>query len=118
MSTCIIDLKEARDLMCTAVEGGIGYWLNEDSGEGCSDIVIEKSEKFGDDNADTDEWYYISVAFTYEGRRRKVSTADMIVYAPVFSKKYPHLPIDYRHDAIGADAMFQFCAFNGEVIFG
>ena len=113
-----ITMKEARDLMCAAVEGGIGYWINEDAGEGCTDVEVVKSEKFGDDSADLDEWYYGMVSFTYEGTRHCVSTADLIIAAPVFSKKYPHLPIDYRHDAISADALFQFCAFKGEVIFG
>ena len=106
--------QQAKDILCTAIEGGgIYYWMSEE----CQNIIVDRSEKFGEESVNIDEWFYISISFEYEEKMYKVHYSDMMKKANEFIKKYPRLPIDDNHDAISADAFFQFCAFN-EIIFG
>lgn len=100
-------LETAKDLMSTAIESGIAYWVNEE----CSKVsVIRKGEG--------DNWYYARVNFTYGGKKYNVTLAGMREMADKFSTRYPHLPItSMDHDSISADAFFQYCAFQ-DIVFG
>ena len=54
--------QQAKDILCTAIEGGIFYWIREE----CENIIVDRSEKFGDRNESIDEWFYISISFEYK----------------------------------------------------
>lgn len=93
----------AKDILSTAIESGIAYWMNEDS----ENVSLKR---------DTD-LEYKSISFDLEKKHYEITPASLIKVAKEFAEKYPHLPVDDNYDACSADALFQYAAFN-EIIYG
>ena len=101
-------IENAKNLMSTAIESGISYWMNDE----CTDVDVIIKDVM------TPNRYYSRVDFKFEGKNYQVSLADMTRLADKFIKTFPHLPLgDTTHDSVSADAFFQFCAF-GDIILG
>jgi hypothetical protein len=100
--------ENAKNLMSTAIESGIAYWMNDE----CIDVEVVSKDVM------TPNRYYARVDFKFEGKKYQVSLADMVRLADKFIETFPHLPIeDMTYDSVSADAFFQYCAF-GDIFFG
>lgn len=113
-------LSDAKYVMIAAIEGGIDYWLYQDSevDDNPSNQNLIKGGDWESTESSVEESYYFGVEFDFEGKHYKVTIEDFVEKAEEFSKKFPRLPIDLdSHDALSADAFFQYCAF-GEIVFG
>ena len=126
-----LSLENARDLLVTAIEGGIAYWCNED----CENVNIERSEGWGGE--DSSLWWYTKLELDSDcmGDEMKhyVLTPETMVEKFDAWAEYCEKTMKWRWaewveamkeddlagscDAEDADCFVQFCLF-GEVVFG
>ena len=116
-----LTMDQVKDIMSTAIESGIAYWMNED----CSNVEIKKSEGFGV-SENIDDWVYLSVSFDWEDAHYDVTLEEMLDKFDAFSIEFSNEEVydgfvnrllTDNYDAGDADVYFQFCAF-GEVVYG
>ncbi len=126
-----LSLQDARDLLVTAIEGGIAYWVNED----CKNVDIGRSEGWGDE--DTELWWYTKLTFDTDcignGMKHYELTPEQMVEKFDSWAEYCKKTMEWRWDqwveameeddlagscdAEDADCFVQYCLF-GEVVFG
>jgi hypothetical protein len=124
-------IKDMRDLLRTAIEGGIAYWVNEE----CQNVSIDRSEGWGSD--DMDQWWHTKLAFDTdcigdEMEHYELTPETMLEKFDAW-KDYCQKTMKWRWeqwaealeeddlggscDAEDADCFVQYCLF-GEVVFG
>jgi len=121
--------KDAQDILSTAIESGIAYWMNEDS----TDVEINDTS----DSAGVDgEWLYTGVEFMSDVKtalpaKYKVTPEIMVEKFPAFMSfladtmrfRFKNWAIAFSDndlagmDAEDADVFFQWLCF-GEVVYG
>ena len=126
-----LTLRDARDLLITAIEGGIAYWCNDE----WQNVNIEHSTGWGGE--DTELWWYTKLEFDSDcmGDEMKhyVLTPEQMVEKFDAWAEYCEKTMKWRWaewveamkeddlagscDAEDADCFVQFCLF-GEVVFG
>ena len=126
-----LTLRDARDLLITAIEGGIAYWCNDE----WQNVNIEHSTGWGGE--DTELWWYTKLEFDSDcmGDEMKhyVLTPETMVEKFDAWAEYCEKTMKWRWaewveamkeddlagscDAEDADCFVQFCLF-GEVVFG
>lgn len=124
-----IDDEEISSLLCSAFEGGTGYWLRELDYELADGVSIDDIRR---DPEDIDQyWHWTQLVPLEEGCR--VTGHDIVDDKPVYvdrerierglqlmATKTPKHWADWRTqsgDAITGDVFLQLCIF-GEVIYG
>ena len=124
-------IKDMRDLLCTAIEGGIAYWVNEE----CQNVDIDYSEGWGGE--DMEQWWHTKLAFDSdcingEMKHYELTPETMLEKFDAWMD-YCKKTMKWRWDqwvealseddlggscdAEDADCFVQYCFF-GEVIFG
>lgn len=126
-----LSLQDARDLLVTAIEGGIAYWVNED----CQNVEVGRCDGWGND--DVENWYYTRLAFDSDCMGDELThyelTPETMVEKFDAWMAYCEKNMKWRWDqwveamkeddlagscdAEDADCFVQFCLF-GEVVFG
>lgn len=124
-SSAVVNERDVADLICTAFEGGIGYW--------CKIVGYKKPEKVWTWNSDDAHVYrYVQYPMSeggavilkdVEGEDDAELTLDMAAIRhglSVMASKYPRRWTDFvddNADAFTGDVFIQCCLF-GEVIYG
>lgn len=113
--------EQAQAILSTAIESGIAYWMNEDS----TNVTIIRSKEWQEaidngtyDSLPIEQWIYLGVQFTWEGKDYHVTLEAMQEAFPKLNEQFDYLQIDIdNYDANDADTLFQYTAF-GEIIYG